>query len=189
MAGYRGDGYGQYGNVGDDDYRFGEDQAPRHGAAQGNLMGGAEGTVRGFFDRDGEAGEREGRLADDPRAVQAAEEYRRRYGREGYEGSYAQHDEPYRSYRERHIQQMDQEYAEYCRENGHEFSSAFENWRSGRRGGGGVATMSAAGGSPEAGSAGGMSGASAGLLADESSGTELGSKPSSGRPSGGGRGR
>jgi hypothetical protein len=36
--------------------------------------------------------ERQDEEGKDPAAQQAAEEWRRRFGREGYEGSYAQHD-------------------------------------------------------------------------------------------------
>ncbi|HVF82779.1 MAG TPA: hypothetical protein VM913_01225 [Sphingomicrobium sp.] len=153
MSGYRGDGYGQYGNVGDDGFGWGERENNRpRGAAQGNLMGWAERDARSFFSGDDDGRDREPRnLADDPRAVRAAEEWRQRFGREGYEGSYAQHDEPYRSYRERHLAELDNDYAEYCRENGHEFSSAFETWRQGRQGGAAVPAMANMGGAPEAG--------------------------------------
>jgi hypothetical protein len=184
MSGYRGDGYGQYGNVGDDDFRWGEGRdEPSRGAAEGNLMGRAEERVRGFFNRDEDDQDRDHRnLADDPRAVRAADEWRERHGREGYEGSYAQHDEPYRRYRERHVAQLDEDYAEYCREHGHEFSSAFENWRQGRRQNSGVVAMDEARGSPDAGSAGAVTAATASesdnespnLLVDESSGVALG---------------
>lgn len=128
MSGYRGDGYGQYGNVGDDDFRWGDDE-PRPPAAQGSQRG----------------------LADDPRAVRAADEWREQFGREGYQGSYAQHDETYLSYRERHLAELDNDYQEYCRENGKEFSGAFESWRASRRGGMAVPAISAAGGAPEGG--------------------------------------
>ena len=36
--------------------------------------------------------EEQGEEGKDPAAQQAAEEWRRRFGREGYEGSYAQHE-------------------------------------------------------------------------------------------------
>lgn len=78
------------------------------------------------------------RLADDPRAVAAADEWRRRFGREGYEGSYGQHghgshDEPYHSYRQRQIEQLDREYAEWCREREQQFHRDFGDWRQQRR--------------------------------------------------------
>jgi hypothetical protein len=155
MSGYRGDGYGQYGNVGDDDFRWGEgERPPEHGAARGNLMGRAEHEARDWFGRgDDDQGRREGseRLADDPRAVRAADEWRQRFGREGFEGSYAQHDETYRSYRERHLAELDNDYQEYCQERGLEFGSAFDNWRRNRQAGGAVPAMAGVGGAPEGG--------------------------------------
>jgi hypothetical protein len=150
MSGYRGDGYGEHGNVGDDDFRWGDgrgerpdqrseerwrdrDDSPERGAAHGNLMGRAEEKARNFLGRDDdhERG-RDRPLAQDPRAVRAADEWRQRHGREGYEGSYGVHDDSYRQYREQHLAELDNDFQEYCREHGHEFSSAFENWRSGR---------------------------------------------------------
>ena len=165
MSGYRGDGYGQYGNVGDDDFRWGDrgEEQPQRGAASGNLMGRAEHEARHWLGRDederrhGGGGER---LADDPRAVRAADEWRERFGREGYEGSYAQHDETYRSYRERHLAELDNDYQDYCREHGLEFGSAFERWRQNRRTGGAVAALANIGGAPEGGF---TDGATAGL--------------------------
>lgn len=37
--------------------------------------------------------EQEGKEGDDPAAREAAEEWRRRFGREGHEGSYARHED------------------------------------------------------------------------------------------------
>jgi hypothetical protein len=94
MAGDRSNGHGAYRSY------WNREQS---GGANGDPMDRSEAT----------GGER---LADDPRAVEAADQWRRRYGREGYEGSYAQHDEPYRRFRERHIQELDRDYEEWCRE-------------------------------------------------------------------------
>ena len=186
MSGYRGGGYGQYGNVGDDDFRWGEDRdQPPRGAARGNLMGRAEERARGFFGGDDGADRDYPNLSDNPRAVRAANEWRERHGREGYEGSYAQHDEPYRRYRERHLAELDEDYAEYCREHGHEFSSAFESWRQGRRQNSGVLAMNEGAGSPHAASAAVAAQAgndSPNLLVDESSGVAIGQEESSGGP-------
>jgi hypothetical protein len=152
MAGYRGDGYGAYGDHGDDDYRFGDDRErsgrgrgqgfmfgegdePRQGSAHGNVMGRAEQRVRGWFeddDRNDNRGE-SSRLADDPRAVRASNEWRQRHGREGYEGSYAQHDDGYESFRQRHIAELDRDYSDWCREREQQFHSEFDNWRRQRR--------------------------------------------------------
>jgi hypothetical protein len=150
MAGYRGDGYGAYGDHGDDDYRFGEDRSrsepdrqrgfmfdrdePRRGAAQGNLMGRPEQRARGWLkDDDRDEDSRDRRLADDPRAVRASEDWRQRYGREGYEGSYARHGDPYENFRQRHIEELYRDYSDWCREREQQFHSDFDSWRQQRR--------------------------------------------------------
>jgi hypothetical protein len=149
MSGYRGDGYGAYGDHGDEAFHFGEgsdgrgrrrgperdgdrafwDREPRQGAARGNLMGRSEERVREWLGRDDEPHFGGERLADDPRAVAAADDWRRQYGREGYEGSYARHDEPYGSYRQRHLDELDRDYQAWCREQEQQFGRDFGSWR------------------------------------------------------------
>ena len=164
MAGYRGDGYGVYGDHGDDEFRWGEgsdnrndrmprgehnrqpdrdqgnrsfwhreDDGPRHGAAHGNVMGRAERAVRSYVEGDDHDSGRGRQLADDPRAVEAAGEWNRQHGREGYEGSYAQHRDPYHSYRDRHLQEMDRDYQDWCQQREQQFHSEFNDWRSRRQ--------------------------------------------------------
>lgn len=154
MAGYRGDGYGQYGDHDDEEYRFGDDRGHwrgererrderglfrderddrvEHGAEHGNLMGRAEHRVRDWFEGRRDADRQAG---DDPRGVRAADEWNRRFGREGHEGSYGQHlhDEPYRSFRQRHLEEMDRDYDAWRGERGQEFNRDFDQWRSRRR--------------------------------------------------------
>ena len=77
----------------------------------------------------GEGHDGERRLADDPRAVAAADEWRRRHGREGYEGSYAPHDEPYASFRQRQIEELDRDYEDWRREREQQFHRDFDSWR------------------------------------------------------------
>ncbi|CAA9500158.1 MAG: hypothetical protein AVDCRST_MAG09-947 [uncultured Sphingomonas sp.] len=153
MSGYRGDGYGAHGDHGDETFRFGEgddkrgrrgpepdgdrsfwNREPRQGAGRGNLMGHSEERVREWLGR--EDGMRPGgeRLADDPRAVAAADDWRRQHGREGYEGSYARHDEPYGSYRQRHLDELDRDYHAWCREQEQQFGRDFGSWRQQRAG-------------------------------------------------------
>lgn len=149
MSGYRGDGYGAYGDHGDGTFHFGDgsddrerrggpdrdktrtywDREPRQGAARGNLMGRSEERVRAWLGREDEREPGGGRLADDPRAVAAADDWRRQYGREGYEGGYAQHDEAYGSYRQRHLDELDRDYDLWCREQGQQFGRDFGSWR------------------------------------------------------------
>lgn len=100
------------------------DEGPRQGAAHGNLFGSAEhDAAQAFYEhRDG----------DDPRARAAADDWNQRFGREGHEGSYAQHD-PYERYRERHLAEMDRDYDEWCRTREQAFHSEFDDWRQRRR--------------------------------------------------------
>jgi len=161
MAGYRGDGYGAYGDHGDDDFRFGDDhgqdrgrgdddrdrggaqrgpdEGPRQGAAHGNLMGRAERAVRSYTLGDDHDSGRGHQLSDDPRAVDAANEWNQRFGREGFEGSYARHDDPYHDYRERHLAEMDRDYGDWCRQREQQFHREFNDWRSRRQSSGGPA--------------------------------------------------
>jgi hypothetical protein len=70
----------------------------------------------------------------DPRAQDAARDWQRRFGREGHEGSYAQqHDEAYQRYRQRHIEELDADYAEWCRTHEQGFHRDFEDFRSRRK--------------------------------------------------------
>lgn len=80
----------------------------------------------------------------DPRAREAASEWQRRFGREGHEGSYAQHhDEAYRRYRQRHMEELDADYAEWCRTHEQGFHRDFEDFRTRRRSASGSGTMPA----------------------------------------------
>lgn len=165
MGGYRGDGYGAYGDHGDD---------------QGRDM--REGRGEGGRGRDFMLGERErGGEGEDERAIRAAEAYRSRYGVQGHEGQYGGgavmdmdrhggnerwdsdserrhnfsgvgrfgtgqaesgprggglHDDHYRSWRDRHIAELDRDYQDFCREREQEFGSSFQSWRQQRRSGG-----------------------------------------------------
>ena len=69
----------------------------------------------------------------DPRAQDAARDWQRRFGREGHEGSYAQHDEAYQRYRQRHLDELDQDYAEWRRTHEEGFHRDFEDFRTRRR--------------------------------------------------------
>lgn len=179
MGGYRGDGYGMHGQYDDDDY-YDEIRAEREdmrddrrdrrdemrgdrdrddwrrgserGAAQGNLMGNAESRTRNWMADDGDdrGRDRDWRAADDQRAVGAADEWRRRYGREGYEGSYGQQNsgrqgpgedrqghgrqnDPYHSFRQRHIDELDRDYNDWRSEREQQFGQDFDSWRQQRR--------------------------------------------------------
>jgi len=152
MTGYRGDGYGVHGDHGDDDFRFGDDRGggdrdgsrfrdarggdddgPRQGAAHGNAMGRAEQAVHSYMEGGDHDSGRGHQLSDDPRAVGAADNWNRQFGREGYQGSYAQHQDPYHSYRERHLAELDRDYDDWCRQREQQFHSEFNDWRSRRQ--------------------------------------------------------
>jgi len=62
------------------------------------------------------------------------------------------HDDHYRSWRDRQIEQMDRDYEEYCWERSHHFPSDFDSWRRSRQAGG-----SALGASASTGSSGSLS--------------------------------
>ena len=98
----------------------GEDDGDERGALHGNLFGRAEHDAARIFRQhcDGE----------DPRARQAAEDWNRRFGREGYEGSYAV-DASYRRYRDRHLAELDRDYDDWCRSQAEGFHRDFEDWR------------------------------------------------------------
>ena len=69
----------------------------------------------------------------DPAAREAAEEWQRRFGRGGHEGSYAPHFQSYQQYRQRHAEELDRDYAEWCQSREQDFHRDFGDFRS-RRG-------------------------------------------------------
>lgn len=74
-----------------------------------------------------------------PAARQAAEAWQRRFGREGHEGSYARHhDEAYQRLRQRHLEELDRDYDEWCRTREEQFQRDFDEFRSSRRQGAGT---------------------------------------------------
>ncbi len=101
-------------------------------------MAGYRGDGYGDHGEDHRFGRGEERLADDPRAVRAAEEWRQRFGREGHEGSWGLHDESYERVRRRHIEELDRDYDEWCREREQQFGREFDSWRQQRSAGAGA---------------------------------------------------
>ena len=87
------------------------------------------------------------------------------------------HDDHYRSWRDRQIEQMDREYEEYCRERQHSFQNDFDSWRRNRQGQGGsglgasASTGSSATSGLMAGSGGTASGGDEGASGTGSSGS------------------
>ena len=75
-----------------------------------------------------------GNEGSDPAAREAAQAWQRRFGREGHEGSYARHhDEAYARFRQRHIDELDRDYDEWCRDREQRFHQDFDSFRSQRR--------------------------------------------------------
>jgi hypothetical protein len=74
-----------------------------------------------------------GNEGQDPRAQAAAQEWQRSFGREGHEGSYALHHEAYQRYRQRHAEELDRDYEEWCRSHEQHFHRDFESFRSSRQ--------------------------------------------------------
>lgn len=231
MAGYRGDGYGAYGDHGDDDFyrdgrgrddrymadqdggrgrwrddderrgsmfdragdrdRFGED---RFGGRGGGMVdrGGGRGGFWGRDDQDdfrrsgsfGDQGGDRGRERGAGFLERAGHEVRSRMGGYGDDqrfgasmgggmsrserGSFSgngPHDH-YLSWREQHLQELDRDYHEYCRENEHRFSSDFQSWRQNRQSQGNM---------PQSGSMESMMGSDGDAGAVPGSGEQIGS--------------
>jgi len=132
--GYLGDGYGEHGDVGDDrsddhDRRWREHMG-REGAwrdrddwrdrDRGMMFGGAG---RGWSNEDRwtERGWRGGRRNEAFGGSSAYDEERRSFS--------AHPDDHYRSWRDRHMSELDRDYQDYCREREQRFHQDFDAWR------------------------------------------------------------
>lgn len=107
--GYLGDGYGGHGEIGSDrdrDWRERDWQRDR-----GMMFGGRERNDRDWQDR---------------RSFGDRPEERRSLS--------ANPDDHYRSWRDRHMSELDRDYAEYCREREQQFHRDFDDWRTRRYG-------------------------------------------------------
>ena len=128
--GYLGDGYGSHGEIdpdrGDDrDFRDRNRNRDNWRDRDGGMM---------FGDRDWRwRAERNERWPEDrwPEQRGRADTYHR-----PAEGSSGQHrysadpDDHYRSWRDRHMSELDRDYADYCREREEQFHQDFDAWRS-----------------------------------------------------------
>ena len=122
--GYLGDGYGSHGDVGDDD-RERERGWPERGW------------------RGDDRHDRAGMFGDWDRNRSSDREPRERYRRgSGEFGDFsgrgrvlsAHPDDHYRSWRDRHMSELDRDYEDYCREREQQFHSEFAQWREQRHG-------------------------------------------------------
>ena len=141
--GYLGDGYGTHGEIepgGDSDY----DRRPR-GRGQDrdsyrergqNWRGHDDDRDRNFFfDRSHEQ-RGEQRWPEDrwPEQRGRADSYNRQA--EDWSGQHRRYsanpDDHYRSWRDRHMSELDRDYQDYCREREHQFHRDFDDWRRNR---------------------------------------------------------
>lgn len=130
--GYLGDGYGVHG-----DSEFERDERDRNR----NRDWRTRDWERGSQDRDWEDRRQDRAFMFDER-----DRGERRFGREhGFGGSqgdysegrrnYSAHpDDHYRSWRDRHMQELDRDYADYCRDRENQFHRDFDSWLTQRHG-------------------------------------------------------
>ena len=119
--GYLDDGYGMHGDVGSDrdddrEQRWRDQDHREHGwGDRDDWRDRDHGRGMMFGDRD--RGREQGRFGG------SAD-----YG-EGRRGYSANPDDHYRSWRDRHMSELDRDYADYCREREQRFHSDFDSWR------------------------------------------------------------
>jgi hypothetical protein len=125
--GYLGDGYGTHGEVDPDRDSEDRDRDRRERHGRGIMFEGGDRS------RERISGE------DRPHSSDAAEWFGGReprgfdYGRPNSRPSSSQ-DDHYRSWRERQMQALDRDYADYCREREQQFHRDFDVWRINRKG-------------------------------------------------------
>jgi hypothetical protein len=117
--GYLGDGYGLHGDFDEDRERDWRERAEHwRDRGRGAMFRGREHDER-WSDR-GRSSEEFGNFQGD-----------RFQGRRSFS---AHPDDHYRSWRDRHMSELDRDYADYCREREEQFHSDFDSWRRDRRG-------------------------------------------------------
>ena len=121
--GYLGDGYGSHGEI-DPDRDDDSDHGERNWRSGGEDWR-ARDRNRGVMLRRGDSSN-EDRWSN--RRGQAED---RSEGERGYSAS---PDDHYRSWRERHMSELDRDYEDYCREREQQFHREFDDWRSERHG-------------------------------------------------------
>jgi hypothetical protein len=139
--GYLGDGYGTHGEIepgGDNDYdrRPRDRDRDRYRERGEQWSGPDEDRDRNFFfdrfrDERGEQRWPEDRW---PEQRGRADSYNRQS--EDWSGQHrrasANPDDHYRSWRDRHMSELDRDYQDYCREREHQFHRDFDDWRRNR---------------------------------------------------------
>ena len=122
--GYLGDGYGSHGEIDPD--RDDDRERGRWRARDERWRD--EDRDRGSMFGDWDRGEREDRWSD--RSWRS--EDRQAENRFGPQRFSAHPDDHYRSWRDRHMSELDRDYEEYCREREQQFHRDFDSWRSNR---------------------------------------------------------
>ena len=122
--GYLGDGYGLHGDFDRDDDR------ERNWRGREDWRDRDQGHRR---DRGMMFGERERGWSDESDRGRRDEEFGRDHS-EGRRSFTANPDDHYRSWRDRHMSELDRDYQDYCREREAQFHSDFDSWRQSRHG-------------------------------------------------------
>lgn len=136
--GYLGDGWGEHGDVGDDR----SDDRDRHWRESGRREEARrDPDDRRDHDRDRDSGMMFGSDRDWSGRDRWSNEWDREPMNRGYgsgasaefregRGSFSAHpDDHYRSWRERHMSEVDRDYEDYCREREQRFHNEFDAWR------------------------------------------------------------
>jgi hypothetical protein len=132
--GYLGDGYGTHGEIDPD-----SDEQRERGSRDREWRGGDDwrdrDRARGSMFRDRDAGDRDERWPQDrwPEQRGRADSYNRQA--EDWSGQHrfsAHPDDHYRSWRDRHMSELDRDYQDYCREREQQFHQDFDSWRRNR---------------------------------------------------------
>ena len=122
--GYLDDGYGVHGDVGSDrDEQRWRDRDHREHGWRDRADWRDRGDHRGMMFGDGERG-REREWGREQGGFGGSDDYR-----EGRRSFSAHPDDHYRSWRDRHMSELDRDYADYCREREQQFHSDFDSWR------------------------------------------------------------
>jgi hypothetical protein len=118
--GYLGDGYGSHGDIDPD--RDDDRERNWRGREEWHDRERERGNMFGDWDRS---------RSDENRRRFRDERGRREFGdvSQDRSGLSAHPDDHYRSWRERHMSELDRDYADYCREREHQFHSEFDQWR------------------------------------------------------------
>ena len=134
--GYLGDGYGTHGEIDpDSDERRERGWRDREWRAGDDWRGRDRARGSMFRDRERDAGEPNQRWPQErwPEQRGRADSYNRQAEDWSGQHRYSAHpDDHYRSWRDRHMSELDRDYQDYCREREQQFHQDFDSWRRNR---------------------------------------------------------